>query len=296
MERLTGTPIERDVIITRGVDAQDYLNSQLTQDVSGLVVGDSAWSFLLEPKSEIVALLRITRTEDMTLVLDTEPGYGQAILDRIDGFLFRMDVEFSLDRWSGVAWRGPGSEDVDSDAPIRMPSPWPGVEGLDVIGPGVEVPPDAEVFAHEELDALRIRLGWPSMGDIDDTTTPAMTGIIDHTVSFTKGCYTGQEFVARVHYREAAPPRRLVQIGFHPCLKPERGEPIVLDGEEVGELTTVSAHQPLALGFLKRSVEAPGEAECAGSPVCLGLLPAHVAQRAKPRPRGGTSRLTFQSK
>lgn len=289
MEKVAATPMKRDVVIARGVDAQEHLNGQLTQDIASLEVGESAWSFLCDPKSEIVALLRVTRTESTVLVMDTEIGFGARILERIDGFLFRMDVSFETDVWNGVAWRGPGASGIESVAPIHMKSPWPGIDGLDEIGPSVEGPDDAERLAEDELDALRIWLGWPSMADIGEGTTPAMTGIVAHTVSFTKGCYTGQEFIARVHYREAKPPRRLVQVGFHPCAKPSPGAPIVLDGEDVGSLTTVSNYQPVALGYLKRSVDAPSEAMCADTPACLGVLPATLAPREKPAPRGASS-------
>ena len=287
VENLTATAIERDILVARGADAQEHLNSQLTQDISGLSVGDSAWSFLCEPKSEIVALLRVTRSEPTVFVVDTEVGFGDRIRERIDGFLFRMDVSFESAVWPGVAWRGPGSEELESDAPVHMHSPWPGVEGLDEVGPDVEMPDEVDRLTDDELDALRIWLGWPSMADIDEGVTPAMTGIVNHTVSFTKGCYTGQEFIARVHYREANPPRRLVQVGFHPCAKPTPGTPIVLDGEDIGSLTTVSAYQPVALGYLKRSVDAPGEATCADTPVCLGVLPATLASSERPSTTSG---------
>jgi|GEM_PF-96244 len=293
MENLAATKIERDVVIARGADAQDHLNSQLTQDVTGLEVGDSAWSFLCDPKSEIIVLLRVTRSEPTVFVMDTEVGFGPRILERIDGFLFRMDVSFESSTWPGVAWRGPGSTEVVSHAPIRMLKPWPGIDGLDEIGPAVEVPEGVDHLGEDELDALRIWLGWPSMADIEVGTTPAMTGIVSHTVSFTKGCYIGQEFIARVHYREASPPRRLVQVGFHPCAKPTPGTPIVFEGAEVGSLTTVSTYQPVALGYLKRGVDAPGEAMCADTPACLGVLPAAVAPREKLAPRGATSSVSL---
>jgi folate-binding protein YgfZ len=293
METLKAALIERDVVVARGHDARDYLQTQLTQDVVGLGVGECAWSFLLGPKSEIVALLRVTRTGDEEVTLDTEPGFGDAIRQQIDALLFRTDVTFSQDRWAGVAWRGEGSDAQQAEAPIVMRSPWPGVEGVDVIGPDVSLPEGADTITAEELDSLRIRLGWPCMADFDEKTTPAMTGLVGHTVSFTKGCYTGQEFVARVHYREASPSRRLVQVGFHPCSRPNPGDPIIVDGEEVGTLTTVSAHQPLALGYLKRSVEAPLEAVCEGTPICIGILPVQNTARSKASAPRTTSPLTL---
>lgn len=293
MERLTYTPITRDVVIARGSDAVSYIESQVTQDVGSLGDGESAWSFLLTPKSVVIALLRVTKADATTVLLDMEPGIGDIVRGRIDGFLFRTDVAFDQETWTGYALRGPGSEGISSSAPIVMRDPWPGEDGLDVVGQGAELPPDAEEISADELDALRIRLGWPSMADFDEATTPAMTGIVGHTVSFTKGCYTGQEFVARVHYREAAPPRRLVQIGFHPCSQPAVGDEIETDGESVGSLTSVSRYQPLALGYLKRSIPSPSEANVSGAPVCIGDTPASTTSRAEAKAPNTVSPLTL---
>lgn len=293
METVKAARIQRDVVLVGGADARGYLQTQLTQDVESLEVGACAWSFLLEPKSEIVALLRVSRVDDTRFVLDTEPGFGSRIRERIDGFLFRMDVEFDEAVWDCLAIRGPGAEDLAVTAPVVMRSPWPGVEGVDVLGPELEELEDIEEMSIRALDALRIRLGWPAMADLGGKTTPAMTGIVDRTVSFTKGCYTGQEFVARVHYRNATPPRRLVQVGYHPCGKPEPGDAVVVDGEEVGTLTSVSACQPLAIAHLKRSVDVPSEATVRGAPVCLGDLPVRSATPAPGAKRPTRSTLTL---
>ena len=284
---------QRDVVLVRGSDAREHLQGLLTQDVIVLGVGESAWSFLLEPKGEIVALMRVTRSGDDEIALDMDPGYGQAVRERVEGFTFRMDISFESHQWPGLSWRGPGANAVVAEAPIVMHQPWPGCEGLDVVGPGVELPADAEELGADELDAVRIRLGWPSMADLDAKTTPAMTGIIDHTVSFTKGCYPGQELVARMHYRAAEPPRRLVQVGFHPSARAEPGDPISFEGDEVGALTSVSEYQPLALAWLKRSVPAPCDATMANAPICVGVLPAQVTERAPEPPRTTTSPLTL---
>ena len=293
MERMAAARIERDVVIVVGIDAVSYVHGQLTQDVEGLPVGGSAWSFLLEPKAEIVALMRVSRLADDTVAMDLPIGLGASIRERMDSFLFRMDVRFSEARWSGFSIRGPGASEAAAEGEIVMRNPWPGCEGTDVLGPSASIPEGLDELGQTELDALRIRLGWPSMDDFDARTTPAMTGIVAHTVSFTKGCYPGQEFVARVHYRDAAPPRRLAQVGFHPVARPSVGDPVLLDGEEVGRLTSVSAHQPLALAMVERRVEVPGDAAIPDAPVCLGLLPASAIEPDKEPPKRTTSPLTL---
>ena len=223
MDRLAAAAIERDVILVEGADAISYLHTQLTQDIEGLEVGDSSWSFLLEPKSEVIALLRVSRLADDRVALDLPVGMGAAVRGRLDGFLFRMDVSFSEETWTGFSLRGPGAEEAEVSGPIEDRGVWPGCDSVDVLGPATSIPEDIDELTASELDALRIRVGWPSNADLDEKTTPVMTGIVAHTVSFTKGCYTGQEFVARVHYREATPPRMLVQVGFHPSCRPTVG-------------------------------------------------------------------------
>ena len=267
--------IDRDVVVARGADAREYLQTQLTQDVVSLDVGQSTWSFLLEPKSEIVALLRVTRIDDDALALDTDPGWGDAVQERIDGFLFRTQVTFDAATWGGFAVRGPGARNVTAHAPIEAPVRWGTIEGVDLIGPDVVLPDGIDIVDAASYDSLRIWAGWPVMGaDIDAKATPAMTGLVERTVSFTKGCYTGQEFVARVHYREAAPSRRLVQLGFHPSAEVAPGDEILLGGESVGWVTSVAPCQPLGLGYVKRGVDVPGEAMCGSRPVCFGEPPA----------------------
>lgn len=250
----TATRILRDVVVVTGADAGEYLQTQLSQDVLGIEVSESAWSFLLTPKSEIIALMRVTRSGSEEFILDMEPGWGDTVRRTIDEFLGRMDVRFDQATWPGVAWLGNATEPVD--APICAETPWMGVEGLDVVGPDVRIPADSAEAAWLDLEQTRIESGWPLMeADIRGSVTPAMTGVVEQTVGFEKGCYTGQEFVARVHYRGTDPPRRLVRLTFDDDTTLPPGIPIIVDGVEVGEVTSVG--RGAALGYLKRGCDTP---------------------------------------
>ncbi len=253
---LAATPIVRDIVLVEGSDARSYLQTQLTQDIEAIGLGGSAWSFILDAKGFIEALVRVTRIGHDRLTLDIEEGYGDRVRARLDGLLFRTDVTFTQATWPGVAWRGGAGE--KTDAPIVARTPWPGIDGIDVVGPNVSVPPSAVIRSSEELDAIRIASGWPAMSaEIIEGVSPAMTGLVDQTVSFDKGCYTGQEFVARVYHRGAAPPRRLVSLTSQSPAAV--GATLVIDGEDVGVVTSMT-DAGRGLGYLARKVETPAQA------------------------------------
>lgn len=262
----TAFPLVRDVVLVEGADARSYLQTQVTQDVEALPLGGSTWSFILDAKSTIEALVRVTRLGQARMALDIEEGYGHTVRTRLDGRLFRTDARFSQATWPGISWVGEGAAGMKTDAPIVSLSPWNGIEGLDIVGPNVAIPDGADIGSREDLEALRVRTGWPAMGaEIGEGITPAMTGLGDKTISFVKGCYTGQELVARVHNRGAAPTKRLVALTASDPLSP--GATLELQGEPVGEVTSISPQTGEALGYLARKVATPASLISAGQTV-----------------------------
>lgn len=255
-EELTATPIERDIVIVEGSDARSYLQTQLTQDIEAIPLGQSMWSFILDPKASIEALVRVTRIGHDRLALDIEPGYGESVRARLDGLLFRTDARFSQATWPGVAWRGDGSSTRTFDAPIVSVCSARSPEGVDVIGPNVSAPAD---LPSADLEAMRIHTGWPAMGsEIMEGITPAMTGLIDATVSFDKGCYTGQEPVARSYHRGAAPTKRLVRVSAAPGTV-AAGSEFRINDEPAGQVTSMLATGD-GLGYLARKFDCPADA------------------------------------
>ena len=132
--------------------------------------------------------------------------------------------------------------------------------------------------SHASFEAARIAAGVPAMGaELTEATIPAEVGqaVVDASVSFTKGCFTGQELVARIDSRGGNVPRRLRGLVL-PGAPPPPGEPVVVEGAEVGAITS-SAPAPgggaVALAFVKRAVEPPAPAEVAGSPTTVVELP-----------------------
>ena len=241
----------RDVVSVAGADASSYLQGQISQDVDALSVGDSAWSLILQPQGKVDAWFRITRTGDERFLLDVEPGYGPSLLARIERFLLRVAVDVDLATWDHHRYP---SNPPEVDAPIVAPALWGG--GVDVIGADLERPP-GPYATFDEYERGRLHAGIPAMGaELDESTIPAEAGIVDLSVSFTKGCYTGQELVARVDSRGGNTPRRLrILSGSGPA--PAPGSALRDGDSEVGLLTSAVADSApdtwVGLGYIRRA-------------------------------------------
>lgn len=86
----------RDVVVVEGADAQSYLHSQVSQDLNGMEVGEQRWTFVLEPTGKIDGLARVTRAGDERFELDTDAGFGESLLARIDRFKIRVAADTSM--------------------------------------------------------------------------------------------------------------------------------------------------------------------------------------------------------
>jgi folate-binding protein YgfZ len=262
--------IARDVLRVSGLDAATYLQGQVSQDVAGLVVGDSAWSFVLEPQGKVDAWFRATRVAEDAFVLDVDGGFGEALARRLERFKLRVKVTIEGLDWQVVAVRGVLPERavlVATGAEVLVPLEWGDEVGVDLLGPTVAIPAGVDEADADTYEAWRIAVGMPRMGaELDERTIPAEAGVVDRSVSFTKGCYTGQELVARVDSRGSNTPRRLraVTLGAPGAAA---GDPVVVDGREVGALTSVAGTH--ALAYIRRDAVDATTAEVAGQPVTL---------------------------
>ncbi len=258
-----------------GPDTVTYLQGQLSQDVAGLAVGDAALSFVLQPQGKVDTWLRVDRAGPETVRLDTDAGAGAGLLARLERFKLRTKTEIGLDEGVEVlAVRG--AEVIDG-----VPCRWPGVVGADVFDPDPDALPSDLPAGDVELDAagfaaLRIAAGVPQMGaEIDDATIPAELGqwVIDASVSFTKGCYTGQELVARIDSRGGNVPRHLRGLVGDGVVV---GAPVTVEGREVGTVTSAAvdaAGRTVGLVLLHRSVEVPASVVVGGAPAEALALP-----------------------
>jgi folate-binding protein YgfZ len=318
----------RDVLAVRGPDAESYLQGQLSQDVAALAVGASADSLLLEPDGKLSALVRVTRTDGQGFVLDVDRGYGDAVVARLRRFLLRSKVELELlPAWRDLSLRGSGVAEAAAGlltvlaerGVLALPFEWNGWTGVDLLGPEdvILAPGDAALpdgitaCGADAVEACRIVSGIPAMGtELTGKTIAAEAGLVERTVNFTKGCYTGQELVARLDSRGSNVARRLVgvvgpigdQTQLTRGMTVHGGDAPVGDGaaedKVVGTITSAAWSSELgawvALGYLHRSVEAPGPVRVrsgdgvGGSrPVRAALLPLTRAAGTGPEPDPG---------
>jgi len=269
--------LPRDVVRVSGPDAIPYLQGQCSQDVDGLEAGASVDALLLSPQGKIDALIRVTRADGDGLVIDTDQGFGVVVTARLERFRLRTKVEIEPLAWVCTAVRGPGAAGSIAGRPeLVVPVEWPGLVGFDLLGPPPTagdpawVADGAVACGAEAWEAARIEAGTPVNGrELVEGTIAAEVGLVDRTVSFTKGCFTGQELVARLDARGSKVARRLCGVVIDPAdAGPGSEEGIVgatvltADREhEVGHLSSVAWSPGLsaivALGTLHRRVAPP---------------------------------------
>ena len=192
-----------------GPDAATYLQSQASQDLRGMAIGDERWTFLLQPTGKVDVLARVKMTGDERFELDTDPGFGPVLESRLNRFKIR--VKATVEAIEGTAASAGNVED-DEDG--------------------------------------RIAAAWPKMGAeiIPGESIPAETGLGDVAISFTKGCYPGQELVERMNSRGSAAPRHLELLPRRGGDAP--GAAITHDGAAIGTITSVGTTHVLA--YVKR--------------------------------------------
>ncbi|MFN2617214.1 MAG: folate-binding protein YgfZ [Thermoleophilaceae bacterium] len=264
---------ERAKLVVRGAEAADFLQGQLTNDVEALAPGQGCYAALLTHKGKLRADLRCLRLED-GFWLDAEAIAGRVVAHTVETYSLGREVRWEdlTPERSILSLLGPESRArLDAGPPQEEHAFVQGEHGLyvstllgvDVICEaaaveGVREALGVESVSEDVAECLRIEAGRPRLGpDMGTETIPQEAGLNERAVSFTKGCYVGQETVARLHYR-GKPNRHL--RGLRLSEPADRGEPIRLGGREVGALgsTCVSPTLgPIALALVRREA-APG--------------------------------------
>jgi folate-binding protein YgfZ len=279
----------RGKLLLTGAEVGEFLQGQVTNDVEALTPGAGCYALLLTHKGKIRADMRVLRGDGWFL-LDTEAYAVGALLHTIRTYSIGRDVrveDVTGDRAIG-SLIGPRARDLLDRAPPEEEHAFVEGElgqyvstdlGVDVISAGESADSLREVLgaepaSEETAECLRIEAGRPRHGiDLDDSTIPQEAGLNERAVSFEKGCYVGQETVARLYYK-GKPNRHL--RGLRLARPGERGEQVAAGDKAVGALgsTCVSPeHGPIALAILRREA-VPGATVAVGD----DAAPAEVAE------------------
>ena len=268
-------------LLVRGRDAAEYLQGQLTNDVEALEVDRGCYAALLDRKGHVQADVRVLSLSTGDLWLDTEATGGDRLVSHLRMYSVGREVELedASEAWAITSVIGPGALEAAASPPLgeehsQYQLERDGVEtlavathlGLDLITQaGHASEARKQLAAHGAVEVsegaaeiVRVESGRPRLGrEITTATLPQEAGIDERAVSFTKGCYIGQETVARLHYKGKAN-RHLRGLRLDAAVAD--GEPIALGDREVGAIGTAvisPAHGAIALAIVRREAE-PG--------------------------------------
>ena len=268
--------VDAAVVSVTGADRAAVLNATLSQSLLGMAPGESREALELDGNGRIVRILHVLERHEDTLLI--VPGArGEDVVEWLDKRVFMEDVAATdlsdvvavyggTRAWGETIWTDPwpaiqpggftyGNETVPA---------WVYVETI--IDSSLEAP--ARVVEESTLDAIRVEAGRPALAEVDDKSLPHELDWLRTAVHLSKGCYTGQETVAKIH-NVGHPPRRLVRLHLDgsDSVFAVAGDVVTVDGEPVGEITTAAVHfesGPIALARIKRTV-----------PVDAGLVVTH---------------------
>jgi folate-binding protein YgfZ len=250
-------PERPELIWFSGTDALRFLNDIISQELGDIEAGQARRSFLLAPQGKLDFLLWVLREEER-IGLVTDAGRGDDLASVLSRYRIRVDVD--IDAEADDVWIVVGEWD-------GFDVSWPGVERHLVIGER----PDLAEMSQDEYDEIRVTAGEPKWGvDIDEGTIPHESGLVSASVDFAKGCFLGQELVARIDSRGGNTPRNLRLVEVDGQIRP--GDVVTLEGNEVGTVT--SAAGGVGLAMLKRSVAIGDPVDIAGNRAVVNDLPA----------------------
>jgi tRNA-modifying protein YgfZ len=241
----------RDFVRVAGPDAEDLLDRMLSNDVKALGNGEACEALLLTAKARVIAPLVVLRRAADDFLLLTEAGLGERLRAALVRARFAAKAEVEPEEHE--AWLVLGAADGGG-----IPNADYGVEAVEVLDerpPGDPVDPD-------ELERLRIRARTPRWGnEIDDRVLPAEAGLVERAVDFAKGCYPGQEPIARLHHRGHVN-RALRLLELDAGELPDYDAEVCHGDGVVGRVTSAAREQNgriLALAYVR--VEVPDDAE-----------------------------------
>jgi len=257
---LQAAPRPRAFVSVTGPEAAAYLNRMVSNEVEGLPVGESCEALLLTPKARVVAPMTVWRRADDSFLLLTEPEAGARLARELLRARFAAKCEIALEEHRSVVVLGDDELVVNHDAVVANHDYGiPAVELVDT-----DPPEGAEPIGEDELERLRILARTPRLGrELDDRVMPAEAGLEQRAISFTKGCYPGQEPVARLHFR-GHPNRGLRVVALDDGELPAYDAELVHEGKAVGRVTSAARDAErgiVALAYVRREIPAGSRLE-----------------------------------
>jgi len=273
-----------------GSDCVKFLHGQVTNDVQRLRDGEGCYAALVSAKGRMHSDINIYRLED-ELLLDFEPGFTATVLERLERYIITDDVRVldAAPHYGLLRVQGPRA----AEAIGQLGLPWTvpvrplefsahseptlgqlylmrGTDCFDMFIPNAAL---GAVFdkllaaakslggcagGWEALEAARIAAGIPRFGqDMDETTLPPEAGLEARAISYSKGCYVGQEVIARIRtYGQVARTLRRLRLPAELVVLPVPGDKLFADGKEVGHLTSVVSGT--AIGYVRKEYQALG--------------------------------------
>jgi hypothetical protein len=292
----------RDVLVVPGQDRLGWLHSICSQHVSSLADGDATEALVLSPHGHVEQHWQVTELGGAVWI-DTEPGAAADVLAylRKMQFLKRVEPADVSAEWAVLSLVGPASATILTLTGFPVPDvagravpipgggfvrrmPWPGADAADLLVPRPRAEGIVEALVEAgaqraglwAFEALRVEARRPRLGlETDHRTIPHEVGWIGSAVHLDKGCYRGQETVARVQ-NLGRPPRRLVLLhlsGESDAL-PQPGTPVESDGRTVGFFGTGLHHfdlGPVGLAVIKRAMPPDATLTVSGQPVAVDV-------------------------
>ena len=258
------TRVQRDLVVVHGPDATSFLQSLVSQDLDALPVGASAHSLLLQPQGQLIVDFYVQHVGDDEWWCVVEGGFGGGLADGLNRFKIRVKAEIETRPVAALAVRGQ-EPPADGHGAGVIPVSWGDAPAYDVIGAEERVDAFRDALGLPVVDTAayeraRIEAGVPRMGaDLDERTIPQEAGLERDAVSFTKGCFVGQELVCRIDTRGHVN-RLLRRLRATESLA--LGAEVAVGDKVVGVVT--SAVDEVALAMLRREVE-PGAEVHAGA-------------------------------
>jgi folate-binding protein YgfZ len=230
---------DREFVGVAGPDAADYLQRMVSNDVEALAAGDACPALLLTAKARLIAPLVVLRRGEDDFLLLTEPGLGEVVRAHLTRMRLRAQCDIEAEQHDSVLVFG---------AATGFPTDWPGAhEAVDA-----DLDP---TLSEDELEVRRIETGVPRWErELDDRILPAEAGLDRTHISFSKGCYPGQEPVARLHFR-GHPNRGLRVLELDEM--PEYDAALLHEDREVGRVTSAARRADgtvVALAYVRTEV------------------------------------------